>query len=97
MSEIISLNGRICWLGGKGRPDLAAGHSIIAEQYEDTMTDPNQGLRPNKVPRTGPNKVSRPKKDLKIDLSHVLRHSGSPASPSAAICLTSKKVLYLFE
>ena len=34
MSEVISCNGKIGWLGGNGRPDLAAGHSIIAGDYK---------------------------------------------------------------
>ena len=37
MSEVVSLNGKIGWLGGNGRPDLAAGHSIIAGQYKDAL------------------------------------------------------------
>ena len=34
MGEVISVNGKIGWLGGNGRPDLAAGHSIIAGGYK---------------------------------------------------------------
>ena len=30
ISEVVSCNGKIGWIGGNGRPDLAAGHSIIA-------------------------------------------------------------------
>ena len=39
MSQVISVNGKIGWLGGNGRPDLAAGHSIIAGQYKDKRPD----------------------------------------------------------
>ena len=35
MSQVMSCNGQIGWIGGNGRPDLAAGHSIIAGQYKD--------------------------------------------------------------
>ena len=35
MSEVVTSNGKIGWVGGNGRPDLAAGHSIIAGQYTD--------------------------------------------------------------
>ena len=35
MSKVMSCNGQIGWLGGNGRPDLAAGHSIIAGGYKD--------------------------------------------------------------
>ena len=34
MSEVVSCNGKIGWLGGNGRPDLAAGRSIIAGGYK---------------------------------------------------------------
>ena len=34
LSEVISCNGKIGWLGGNGRPDVAAGHSIIAGEYK---------------------------------------------------------------
>ena len=30
MSKVISNNGQVGWLGSNGRPDVAAGHSIIA-------------------------------------------------------------------
>ena len=30
MSQVKAVNGQIGWLGGNGRPDLAAAHSIIA-------------------------------------------------------------------
>ena len=39
MSKVISANGKIGWLGGNGRPDLAAGHSIIASQVKDKLPD----------------------------------------------------------
>ena len=32
MKQVESCNGKIGWLGGNGRPDVAAGHSIIAGQ-----------------------------------------------------------------
>ena len=35
MSKVVSSNGKIGWIGGNGRPDLAAGHSIIAGEYKD--------------------------------------------------------------
>ena len=35
MSAVISSNGRIGWLGGNGRPDVAAAHSIIAGEYKN--------------------------------------------------------------
>ena len=34
MSEVVSCNGKIGWIGTNGRPDLAAGHSIIAGDYK---------------------------------------------------------------
>ena len=39
MSQVISVNGKIGWIGSNGRPDLAAGHSIIAGQYKDKKPD----------------------------------------------------------
>ena len=33
MSHVVSTNGKIGWLGGNGRPDLAAGISIISGVY----------------------------------------------------------------
>eukprot|EP00973_Karenia_brevis_P047706 6621287-Karenia_brevis.AAC.1 len=30
MIKVVSSNGQIGWIGSKGRPDAAAGHSIIA-------------------------------------------------------------------
>ena len=38
MSEVVSSNGKIGWVGGNGRPDLVAGHSTIAGQYKDNST-----------------------------------------------------------
>ena len=35
MQQVTRCNGQIGWLGGNGRPDIAAGHSIIAGQYKD--------------------------------------------------------------
>ena len=35
ISKVISSNGRIGWLGGNGRPDVAAGHSIIAGEVKN--------------------------------------------------------------
>ena len=34
MSDILTVNGKIGWLGNSGRPDIAAGHSIIAGEYK---------------------------------------------------------------
>jgi len=34
-SKVLSCNGQIGWIGGNGRPDLAAGHSIIAGTFKD--------------------------------------------------------------
>ena len=34
MSQVMTVNGKIGWIGGNGRPDLAAGHSIIAGDYK---------------------------------------------------------------
>ena len=34
MSQAMTVNGKIGWIGGNGRPDLAAGHSIIAGDYK---------------------------------------------------------------
>jgi hypothetical protein len=49
MSQVMSSNGKIGWIGGNGRPDLAAGHSIIAGQYKDKspqlITDCNQCVK----------------------------------------------------
>eukprot|EP00973_Karenia_brevis_P046566 6458936-Karenia_brevis.AAC.1 len=30
MNKVVSSNGQICLIGSNGRPDAAAGHSIIA-------------------------------------------------------------------
>ena len=53
MSQVISCNGKIGWLGGNGRPDVAAGHSIIAGEYKDKspslITSCNQWLRTIKL------------------------------------------------
>ena len=35
LTKVKGLNGQIGWLGGNGRPDLAAAHSIIAGGYKD--------------------------------------------------------------
>jgi len=35
LTRVKGSNGQIGWLGGNGRPDLAAGHSIIAGGYKD--------------------------------------------------------------
>ena len=35
MGKVQQCNGKIGWLGSNGRPDVAAGHSIIAGQYKD--------------------------------------------------------------
>ena len=37
MSDVISVNGKLGWLGGSGRPDLAAAHSIIAGAYKHKL------------------------------------------------------------
>ena len=34
MSQAMTVNGKKGWVGGNGRPDLAAGHSIIAGDYK---------------------------------------------------------------
>ena len=34
LGKVKALNGKIGWLGGNGRPDIAAGHSIIAGNYK---------------------------------------------------------------
>ena len=34
MNKVVSLSGKIGWLGSNGRPDAAAGHSIIAGEYK---------------------------------------------------------------
>ena len=39
MSQVLTSNGQIGWIGGSGRPDVAAGHSIIAGQYKDKKPD----------------------------------------------------------
>ena len=33
MAKVVSLNGKFGWLGSNGRPDMAAGHSIIAGMF----------------------------------------------------------------
>ena len=49
LSQVVSVNGKIGWIGGNGRPDLAAGHSIIAGQYKlrspDLVSQCNQCVR----------------------------------------------------
>ena len=35
MSQVETCNGQIGWLGGNGRPDVAAGHSIIASKVKE--------------------------------------------------------------
>ncbi len=37
MSKVISSNGRIGWAGCNGKPELAAGHSIIAGGYKNKL------------------------------------------------------------
>ena len=34
MSDVVTANGQIGWIGGNGRPDLAAEHSIAAGSYK---------------------------------------------------------------
>eukprot|EP00973_Karenia_brevis_P077559 10776172-Karenia_brevis.AAC.1 len=33
MNNVVSSNGQIGWIGSNGRPDSAAGHSMIAGEY----------------------------------------------------------------
>ena len=35
MSDVMTCTGNIGWIGGHGRPDLAAGHSIISGDYKN--------------------------------------------------------------
>ena len=35
ISEVLTSNGQIGWIGSNGKPDVAAGHSIIAGGYKD--------------------------------------------------------------
>ena len=39
MSKVEAVNGQIGWLGGSGRPDLAAAQSIIPGCYKDASPD----------------------------------------------------------
>ena len=39
LSQVMSVNGKIGWLGGNGRPDIAAGHSIIPGGYKTMAPD----------------------------------------------------------
>ena len=39
MSQVETCNGQIGWLGGNGRPDVAAGHSIIASKVKDRQPE----------------------------------------------------------
>ena len=32
---ISTCNGQIVWLGGNGKPDIAAGHSLIASEFKE--------------------------------------------------------------
>eukprot|EP00973_Karenia_brevis_P069600 9677909-Karenia_brevis.AAC.1 len=34
MNKVVWSNGQIGWIGSNGRPDAAAGHSIIAGEYK---------------------------------------------------------------
>ena len=49
LAEVMSVNGKIGWLGGNGRPDLGAGHSIIAGGYKtmspELITQCNQCVK----------------------------------------------------
>ena len=49
MSQVMTVNGKIGWLSGTGRPDLAAGHSIIAGEYKNKspqlVASCNQGVK----------------------------------------------------
>ena len=35
LKKVGTCNGQVGWLGGNGRPDIAAGHSIIAGKLKD--------------------------------------------------------------
>ena len=35
LSEVVTSNGKIRWIGTNGRPDVAAAHSIIAGGYKN--------------------------------------------------------------
>ena len=35
MQQVSTCNGQIGWLGGNGKPDIAAGHSLIASEVKD--------------------------------------------------------------
>ena len=39
IKEVETCNGQIGWLGGNGRPDVAAGHSIIASKVKDRQPE----------------------------------------------------------
>ena len=70
MSQVMSSNGKIGWIGGNGRPDLAAGHSIIAGQYKDKspqlITDCNQCVQQARDHRIVIKVWSIPLKDLRF-------------------------------
>ena len=70
MSQVMSSNGKIGWIGGNGRPDLAAGHSIIAGQYKDKspqlITDCNQCVQQARDHRIVIKVWSIPLKDIRF-------------------------------
>ena len=35
MQQVATCNGQIGWLGGNGKPGIAAGHSLIASEVKD--------------------------------------------------------------
>ena len=45
MAQVVSTNGKIGWLGGNGRPDLAAGFSIVSGNYRNSFQRIEFGLQ----------------------------------------------------
>ena len=53
MQQVATCNGQIGWLGGNGKPDIAAGHSLIASAYSEKkpslITDCNMCVKQAKT------------------------------------------------
>ena len=70
LAAVVSCNGKIGWLSSNGRPDLAAGHSIIAGEYKHKLpsliTSCNACVKQAKTNRVEHHAWSIPPDDLRL-------------------------------
>ena len=70
LSQVVSCSGQIGWIGSNGRPDLAAGHSIIAGECKNKspqlIASCNQCVKQAKNQKIELRVWSIPPKDLRL-------------------------------